>query len=93
MNPNGGRKTHFLAMRRMAAEPHREGGRPAAQHDELAEKVRGPAPARRRNTPGRVEKEESKTMRSDNVTKGPSGHPTGAFSTPWATRRRTWRSP
>ena len=29
--------------------PHREGGRPAAQHDELAEKVRGPkAPARRR---------------------------------------------
>ena len=43
MNPNGGRKTHFLAMRRMAGRaPHREGGRPAAQHDELAEKVRGP---------------------------------------------------
>ena len=41
MSPNGGRKVHFLAQRRMEAEhAHREGGRRAAQHDELAEEVR-----------------------------------------------------
>lgn len=40
MSPNGGRKVHFLAQRRMEAEHPIEGGRRAARHDELAEKVR-----------------------------------------------------
>ena len=43
MSPNGGRKTHFLAKRRMAGRaPDREGRRGAAQHDELAEEISSP---------------------------------------------------